>query len=374
MNQQHFRPELRTRQQDLFAVGETSTGDSFIPVRFGTNTFRVYDNANFSVYSGQTCNAKCPFCVEELRPLSRGRELGEQKRSQPDDAVYFSALSRALKAVATLRPSVSITGGEPSLDPRLPRILRMLRDVGARKLTMTTNASGLLRVLDDGEDVLAHVLNAQPKHLNISRAHPDEATNQRIMAIRPFHTNEQLHHVINRTRESQTRVRLSCVLLRGHTETLQDCINYLEWAASIGVDNVVFRQLMQVDSSTVADNYVTRYSKQSRAPMGPILEAIRPGSPRSARGISRGISREKCHPRFEFLRQVLGYYYYVEVYRFQSKHGPVDVCIEGADLAKIEADKLRPNRADIVHELVFHPDGALSSSWQPWDGVLLEAP
>jgi hypothetical protein len=26
----------------------------------------------------------------------------------------------------------------------------------------------------------------------------------------------------------------------------------------------------------------------------------------------------------------------------------------------------------LVHELVFHPDGKLASTWQPWDGVLLE--
>ncbi|MFT6398508.1 MAG: molybdenum cofactor biosynthesis enzyme MoaA [Bradymonadia bacterium] len=365
MNQLVFRPELRTLRQDIFAVGKTSTGSSFVPLRFRDRTFRVYDNANLSVYSAQTCNAKCPFCVEELRPLSRGRELSQQKRVQQDDELYFSALSRTLAAVEPVRPSVSITGGEPSLDPRLPRILEVLRAADARKLTMTTNASGLLLDSGDGTgaDLLTHVLAAELKHLNISRAHTDEATNQRIMAIQPLHTNDELRSIIDRTAETETRVRLSCVLLKGHSETLADCMSYLEWAASIGVDNVVFRQLMQVDESTVVDNYVTRYSRRARAPMHPILEAIRPG----AAGAS-------CHPRFEFIRQVLGYYYYVEVYRYHSARGPIDVCIEGADLARIEADKQNPENSDVVHELVFHPNGALSSTWQPWDGVLLEAP
>ena len=36
---------------------------------------QVYNNVNLSIYSGQTCNARCPFCVEELRPLSKGLEL-----------------------------------------------------------------------------------------------------------------------------------------------------------------------------------------------------------------------------------------------------------------------------------------------------------
>lgn len=363
MNQLAFRPELRARQQDLFEVGETSTGRTFIPVDFDGQSFRVYDNANLSIYSAQTCNAKCPFCVEELRPLSRGVELSKQKRVQEDDELYFAALNQVMEAVHGVRPSVSVTGGEPSLDRRLPRILRTLREKGARKLTMTTNASGLLLPTEDGAPLLDHVLAAGAKHLNISRAHPDEAANQRIMAIRPFHSNAALREVVERTAQTSTRVRLSCVLLNKHTESLSHCLDYLDWAASIGVDNVVFRQLMQVDESTVIDNYVTRYSRSARAPMLPILEAIRP----SARGA-------QCHPRFEFIRQVLGYYYYVEVYRYHSVHGPVDVCIEGADLARIEADKRRPDRADVVHELVFHPNGALSSTWQPWDGVLMEAP
>ncbi len=363
MNQLAFRPELRKRRQDLFEVGRTSTGRTFIPVDFGGRRFRVYDNANLSVYSAQTCNAKCPFCVEELRPLSRGVTLEDQKRVEHSDGRYFEALKQTLARLTEVRPSVSITGGEPSLDPRLPRILKVLRSADARKLTMTTNASGLLLPCKDTpeKDILDHVLQAGLKHLNISRAHPDEKTNQRLMAIRPFHSNRELREVIDRTNQTSTRLRLSCVLLNGHTESLDDCVAYLEWASSIGVDNVVFRQLMQVDEQTVVDNYVTRFSRRSRAPMGPILESILPSAAGSV-----------CHPKFEFLRQVLGYYYYVEVYRYHSASGPVDVCIEGADLARIEEDKRSPGNQDVVHELIFHPNGALSSTWQPWDGVLME--
>ena len=343
-------------------MGLTSTGAGFLPVQFGATTYRVYDNANLSVYSAQTCNARCPFCVEELRPLSRGVELESQKRVLSDDDRYFEALDRALVVLGPVAPSVSITGGEPSLDPRLPEILATLRRHAARKLTMTTNGSGLLNGISAGGDVLERVLAAEPKHLNISRAHPDERINQRIMAIRPFHSNEALREIVMRANGSGVRVRLSCVLLNGYTETLQDCVAYLEWAASLGVDNVVFRQLMQVDPATVRRNYVTRFSDQRRAPMAPLLESIHP---------SGGLPGDS---RFSFIRQVLGYYYYVEVYRYEGTAGAVDVCIEGADLSIIERDRQRPGNEDVVHELIFHPDATLSSTWQPWDGVLLPAP
>jgi len=38
----------------------------------------------------QTCNARCAFCVEELRPSSRGRLLTAQKTIEADDDRYFA--------------------------------------------------------------------------------------------------------------------------------------------------------------------------------------------------------------------------------------------------------------------------------------------
>ena len=117
--------------------------------------------------------------------------------------------------------------------------------------------------------------------------------------------------------------------------------------------------LMHYAADTVQPNYVTRYSDGWRAPMAPILEAIRPSEP-TATG----------HPRFTFVRQVLGYYYAVEVYRYDGPRGPMNVCIEGADLADIERDRRRRDDP-VIHELVFHPDASLCSTWQPWDGRIL---
>lgn len=364
---------LRRERQARFEVGATSTGEGFVLVEVGGRLWRVYDNANLSIYSAQTCNAHCPFCVEELRPLSRGVRLSEQKRALTDDDAYFEKLERALEAVEPLDPSVSITGGEPSRDPRLPRILALLKGRGVRKRTMTTNGSGLLEPIDPIDtlqsmgpmgptarrDMLDAVLSAGLSHLNISRAHPDPRENQRVMRFDPFFGNVALSRILDRCREARLRVRLSCVLLRGVVDSLAGCLEYLDWAASMGVDNVVFRQLMAYDPSTVLANVVTRYTDRATVPLEPLLERIRPTDGGGG------------HPRFRFLRQVLGYYYYVEVYRYEGPNGGVDVCLEAADLAWIERDRQRRGRRDVAHELIFHPNGRLCSSWQPWDGVLV---
>ena len=210
---------------------------------------------------------------------------------------------------------------------------------------MTTNGSGLLE-LRDGRPLLDWIVEAGISHLNNSRAHPKRETNGRLMVLRDGLTDRQLRDVTARAREGSTRVRLSCVLLREAIADFDGVLAYLEYAASLGVDNVIFGQLMKTDPATVAPNSVVRYSDAQRVPLEPLLDRV---------------SRDA---RFTFQRQIMGYYYYVEVWRYAG----MDVVFEEADLAHLEATKrLQPG---VVHELVFHPHGRLASTWQPWDGVL----
>ncbi len=108
--------------------------------------------------------------------------------------------------------------------------------------------------------------------------------------------------------------------------------------------------LMRTDPATVATNRVVRYCDRRRVPLEPILDAVSDDG------------------RFAFSRQVVGYYYYVEIWR----HRGMDVVFEDADLGRLEEVKRRDagRGRPIVHELVFHPNARLASTWQPWDGVL----
>jgi cyclic pyranopterin phosphate synthase len=359
-----FQPAFRLDPFAAFDLERTTTGGGTVPFTVGERTWSVYRNVNLSVYSGQRCNARCPFCVEELRPASRGTALALQKRVEPDDTRYFERLDAVLSLTRPLDPTLSITGGEPSLDPRLPGILARITAHGLRKRTLTTNGSGLLRPLPGGGDVLDALGAASLAHLNVSRAHWDAEVNQRVMRIEPAQTEADLRLIVARAREAGMRPRLSCVLLAGRVDALGACERYLAWAAELGVDNVVFRQLMRTDPTTTVPNGVTRFTEGAAVPLRPILEALRPSAP-----------EEAPHPRFHFARHVVGYYYAVEVYAYDGPNGRMDVCFEGADLAAIEARRGTPSGTDadtdaaaIIHELVFHADTALCSTWQPWDG------
>jgi molybdenum cofactor biosynthesis enzyme MoaA len=340
-----FVDEWRRRKSAAFDLERNSTARRVAEFALWGRPVRVYANANLSVYSAQACNARCPFCVEELRPASRGTELARQKTVERDDGRYFERLARALEALRPLNPSVSVTGGEPSLDPRLPAILRLLADHGARKRTMTTNGSGLLDVCE-GRPVIDWVTGCGLRHLNISRAHPDQDANARLMGLADGLGAEQLREVAATARAGGTRVRMSCVLVRGAIDDFGGVLRYLDFAAGLGIDNVIFRQLMKTDPATAAPNFVVRFSDARRVALEPILDRV------------------SGDARFEFRRQVVGYYYYVEVWRY----GEMDVVFEEADLARLEAAKRA--RPDVIHELVFHPNGQLCSTWQPWDGIL----
>jgi GTP 3',8-cyclase len=339
--------ELRRRRQGAFAW-ERTTGGGTVPFEVGGRVVQVYKNVNLSIYSGQACNARCAFCVEELRPLSKGAELASYKARVAPEEPYVARLAEALALVRPLDPSLSITGGEPSIDPRLPRTLDLVAAAGMRKRTLTTNGSGLLARLATGETLVERIAARGVAHLNISRASPDDAINRRIMRIGSGRDDEaSLREAVALARRGGARPRLSCVLLTGTTSTLDDVRRYLDWAASLGVDNVVFRQLMEQDRERTLENHVTRYSDRFRASLWELLAEV------------------DADPRFRPVRQVLGYYYYVEVYERDG----IDVVFEGADLEAMRLDRER--RPDVAHELVLHPDGALTSTWQPWDGILL---
>lgn len=343
-----FVPRWRAEQSTAFDLHGNSTAAATVSFDLWGRRVTAYANANLSIYSAQACNARCAFCVEELRPASRGVELARQKTFEGDDSRYFAALQSVLDAVQPLNPSVSVTGGEPSQDARLPRILCMLANHGARKRTVTTNGSGLLDSRE-GRPLIDWIADYGVAHLNISRAHWDNRINARLMRYRdPGASPDEgaLREIVLRARRGGTRVRLSCVLVANAVDDAADVLAYLEFAARLGVDNVIFRQLMLTDPATTQPNFVTRFSDRRRVAMTPLLAQL-----------------AQC-AEFTFQRQVMGYYYYVEVWRYRH----IDAVFEGADLAQLE--RARSAMPGVIQELIFHPNAQLASTWQPWDGVL----
>ena len=341
-----FNRKLRYLRQKAFDISDKE----LIPLKIGMKKYLIYGNVNLSVFLTDECNAVCKFCVARLRYFHEGVDFVKPKID--DDEMYFERMKEVLAAVKSVNPSVSLRGGEPTLSHRLPRALSILDSFNARKRTITTNGSGLLRRVElDGKTILEKLIDYRLAHLNISRAHFDEKINQEIMQINGGFPNSDLEFIISKARRHNVRPRLSCMLLREHIHTISDVLAYLDWAESMGADNVVFRQIMSFNEASVMRGSIPEYCLKNTVDLNPLWEQIEKDT------------------RFTIINQVLGYYYYVEVYRYRN----IDVVFEAADLKQIDAEKRRSFfklGSPVVYEMVFHPNGNLCGSWREGKEVL----
>lgn len=336
-----FAP-LREARQETHNVEEYT----LVPFEFQTGTRNVYSNTNLSIMVGDYCNANCKFCVAQLRYENRAMQY--RKPHIESDEEYFSRLEEMLEFLRPLNPSISITGGEPSKSRRLPQILRIINKYGYRKRTLTTNGSGLFDEVE-GKSMLQHIIDNGFQHLNISKAHFDDDINKTIMQYDPnsgYCSNEMLARIAAYSRANNLRPRMSCVLLKGGISTLEEMVQYMEYYQSLGMDNVIFRELMDYDDTTMQNATKVAFNKENKVHLEDIWKRL------------------DGDTRFTPIRNLMGYYYYVEVYKYQG----VDMCSEGANLAKLYKEKTR--NPEVVYEMVFHPNGNLNGSWVDKEDIL----
>jgi molybdenum cofactor biosynthesis enzyme MoaA len=336
-----FQP-LRESRQECYNVEDYELLD----FDFEGNKKRVYSNVNLSIFTDDYCNADCKFCVAQLRFENKG--LMYKKCKINNDEEYFKRLDYVLNYLRPLNPSVSITGGEPTKSKRLPEILRIIDKYNYRKRTLTTNGSGLLDEME-GKTVIQHIVDNKFSHLNISKAHFDDDINKKIMKYETgYCSNEMLETIVSYAKANNLRPRMSCVLLKEGIATLDDMINYMNFYQSIGLDNIIFRELMDYNKDTMTNISKIKYCIDNKVRLNDVWKLI------------------DTDDRFTPIRNLLGYYYYVEVYKYQN----IDMCSEGANLVKLYDEKEK--HKDMVYEMVFHPNGNLNGSWVDNEDILLK--
>lgn len=307
---------------------------------------KVYSNCNLSIFIDDYCNANCKFCVAQLRYENRSKIY--QKARIEDDEEYFRRLDEVLEKIAPLNVSVSLTGGEPTASPRIIRVLELLNKYHIRKRTITTNGSTLLKEIE-GKKIIDHLIDAKLDHLNISKTHYDETINRKIMDYQcgEYCSNEDLARIIPYALSKNLRPRLSCLLLQDGIHDLPGIVNYIEFYKRLGIDNIIFRELMDYDEMTMINREKVKYCKQNKIRLNDVWKEV---------------DKDK---RFIPVKNILGYYYYVEIYKYKG----VDVCSESADLKvqKVEKD----NNSNVVYEMVFHQNGNLNGSWVDDEDILL---
>lgn len=336
-----FQP-IREKRQECFNLEDYSFDD----FSFDGLQKKVYSNVNLSIFTDDYCNANCKFCVAQLRFENKG-QMYKKDKIQNDD-LYFQRLEYILKYIKPLNPSISITGGEPTKSKRLITILELINKYGYRKRTLTTNGSGLFDEYNS-RTILQHIVDNKFQHLNISKAHYDESINKDIMQYeKGYCSNDDLKKIITYSKVNNLRPRMSCLLLKSGINNLNEVKKYLNYYQSIGIDNVIFRELMDFDKQSMSNISKMNYCNENKVFLNDIWAEI---------------DNDKS---FEPIRQLIGYYYYVEVYKYQK----IDMVSESANLVKLYKEK--EVAKDTVFEMVFHPNGNLNGSWVDNEDILLK--
>jgi molybdenum cofactor biosynthesis enzyme MoaA len=334
------------------------------PVRLGDIDYFLYKKANLSINVTHACNALCGFCVDALRKkvdseVHTNVESDSTLHRKSESQIYLDHLEEQLKAIKDTDVSVSVTGGEPTLDSaRLGGILKLLKKYNIKKRVVTTNGSLLLSPSKrkTNERVVDVIVESGIEHLNISRAHFDENENSAIMNMPKF-TNVDLKKVVAIANKTGIRVRLSVALLKEGIYDVDGIKKYLDWAKSIGVDNVTFRQLMDFDINSMEPNWVTEFYRKEGSTIK--LDDIFP--------------QLEQDMDFKMVKQHPGYYYYVEIYKYQD----MDVTFEVADLTLLDNQNIRKpiyEGRPIIYEMIMQPNGNIESTWQPNADILVPGP
>lgn len=344
-----FDKALREKRNEIKQNGGTDwdlSNYETIDFEFQTGKKKVYKNFNFSIFVDDYCNADCRFCVAQLRYQNKNKMY--EKEHLSDDA-YLKRLDYVLQMIRPLNPSISLTGGEPTLSPLFLDIVHLVDKYGFRKRTITTNGSALLNTVQN-DTILQHLINNHFDYLNISRASCFDDENKRIMRYnieKEYCTNEMLRDILSVANNSSLKHRLSCLLLKESVNSVEKMKEYIDTYMTLGADNFIFRELMDYDKTAINTEKM-QYCDENKIKLYEIWHEF-----------------EK-YKEFEPYLNLLGYYYYVEIYKYKG----ATVASESADLNIQTREQAK--HTDTVYEMVFHNNGNLCGSWIDTEQILDE--
>ena len=316
---------------------------------------KVYKNFNFSIFLTDKCNADCKFCVAQLRyehkslMYKKDKIIPDMKFNGYEEYCmyknrYLDRLEEVLQIVRPLNPSVSITGGEPTINrDLLLDVMKLVDKYDFRKRTLTTNGTYL------DKELIEQFSKYKLDHLNISIPHYQAAKAADLMVLNQVKYCKfllSLKLLIKDLKEHNISPRISCLLTKEGISSTKDIKKYIEIFHSLAkVDNFIFRQMMQYDTTAVNQDKIS-YCNDNLVKLDDIWKQM------------------EDDEYFTPYLNLIGYYYYVEIY----KHNDITIASEAADL-NVQYNEKKKN-SDLVYEMVFHPNGNLCGSWIDKEDIL----
>jgi MoaA/NifB/PqqE/SkfB family radical SAM enzyme len=182
------------------------------------------DNPNFSVVTKGGCNAKCPFCFSN--------------KAVTPSPTYMKDLTRVVSNMPAEFNRVSVTGGEPTMDPDLPAMLDLL---GGRfdKIVLNTNGHKLAELFTKPE-----IMNIN--HINISRHGIGKDANDACMQADTI-KDDVLETLLEGLSAKGIDATLTCVI----DDSMAPAFirEYIAYAKMLGAPSVCFRKKVEKGST-----------------------------------------------------------------------------------------------------------------------------
>lgn len=314
--------------------------------------YKIQLPITFTPYAAaQPCSARCWFCSENLR-------FDDHKGSNTIKMIdqYHLHLNEVLSKLGSIPLGLSLSGLEFSdvsdwaLDT-IDSLLDWQKKGGCwTEKALYSNIAGFV-----DPHIRRLLVNALKKlkldRMEVSRHHFDESKNNDIMRFRKNQLIQSNKIFIETIQDIQKDlpIRLVCIIQKNGIENLADIDQYLNWSKSLGVSHVIFRELSDISDNRYNQNSTFRRIQFNKTSIENIIQDILIST-----------SSDLWQPK----HIESGYYYWNA--EFNTPYGTVVFERSDYGMMKIAHD------SNVIHKLVFHPNGNLCSDWTPDLNIIIE--
>ena len=315
-----FARRARKNLDEVVGMGVEEFEREAVAARFRPDgkVWRVHPRVNVYVDATTRCPYRCGFCIANT--VDGRLRCGD---IAPNDLRRnFDVLDRS-----GINYTVQLTGGEPLLHPEIDDVFDVLLEQG-KKFVVNTNL------------VRQSAKLCQVDHVNLSCHHYNERLDSQIFGSKRDH--EGIRRRIGRGLAD--KVRANCNLIGGYVDTYGEIMQYIAFAYwYLGVRNVSFSWLTALPRNSMYSEDIIEYVEMRPVP-----------------GMEDILNRLDSTSHWRFLKYRGGVACYYEIWEYMAYEKPVLVQFKHSDNRYLDAVDRIP---DLVPDIIMHPNGIMSASW-----------
>ncbi len=332
---------LRSRPQQLL--------DTLINDR----PYQIQLPITFTPYAGsKPCSARCGFCSENLRFANF-----KAAAQLPMPENYHQLLASALTQIIHIPLGLSLSGLEFSDDhswaiATIHELLQWQALGGTwTEKACYSNLAGFADI-DNAKPLILSLQQLGIERFEVSRHHYDSAINQQMMRFRAheaIQSNTVFSNVLD-VLSVRFSITLVCIVQQQGIKNLDDVLAYLDWAKSLGIHKVIFRELSAINNNQYQNNTTLKFINSQRVSIEPLLEQV---------------FTHSTALNWQPISVETGYYYWNIAWQAPD----CQVIFERSDYDIMQ----QSHASNRLHKLVFHANGNLTADWTPERFVLFRS-